>query len=74
VEKFVKEIDMKNMVKEQQEPMSGPDMVRHDDFISEHEVDSHKHHKHHFKKHAEDHKHHMDHVEALCGGGMAKRG
>jgi hypothetical protein len=63
----------RNVVEEQQEPMYGPDMVRHDEFISEHETGDHKHHKHHFKKHAEDHKHHMDHVEAMCGGGMTKR-
>jgi hypothetical protein len=63
---------MKNVVKEQQEPMSGPDMVRHDDFISQHEEGGHKHHKHEFMKHAAGHKHHMDHVEKMCKGGMAK--
>jgi hypothetical protein len=60
------------MIKETMEPMSGPDMERHDDFISEHETDTHKHHKHEFKKHAAGHKHHMDHVMAMCYGGMAK--
>ena len=60
------------MVKEPMEPMSGPDMKRHDDFISKHEEGEFKHHKNEFKKHAAGHKHHMDHVEAMCGGGMAK--
>jgi hypothetical protein len=63
---------MKNMVKEGMEPMSGPDMKRHDAFISEHETDTHKHHKHHFKKESAGHMHHMDHVEKMCGGGMSK--
>jgi hypothetical protein len=63
------------MTKESMEPMSGPDMVRHDDFISQHEDGGHKHHKHEFKKHAAGHKHHMDNVMAMCGGGMTgKRG
>jgi hypothetical protein len=63
------------MIKEKMEPESGPDMVRHDDFISMHEAGGHKHHKHHFMKHSEGgHKHHMDHVEAMCGGGyMGKK-
>lgn len=52
--------------------MSGPDMVRHDDFISNHETPDHKHHKGDFKKHSAGHKHHMDTVMAMCGGGMAK--
>ena len=60
------------MVKEKMEPMSGPNMVRHDDFISQHEVEGHKHHKNEFKKHASGHMHHMDHVQAMCGGGYAK--
>jgi hypothetical protein len=62
------------MIKERMEPESGPDMVRHDDFISMHEAGGHKHHKHEFKKHAAGHKHHMDHVMAMCGGGyMGKK-
>lgn len=60
------------LTKETQEPMSGPDMVRHDDFISQHEAGDHKHHKHEFKKHAAGHTHHMDMVEAMCYGGMTK--
>jgi hypothetical protein len=64
---------MNRMVKEQMEPMSGPDMKRHDDFISEHETDTHKHHKHEFKKHDGGHKHHMEHVVKMCGGGMYKK-
>lgn len=63
---------MKSVVKEQMEPMSGPDMKRHDEFISEHETDTHKHHKHEFKKHGADHTHHMDHVMKMCYGGMSK--
>jgi len=62
-----------NMVKERQEPMSGPDMVRHDEFIAKHETESHKHHKHDFRKHAAGHKYHMEHVQAMCGGGMAHK-
>jgi hypothetical protein len=64
---------MNRMVKEQMEPMSGPDMKRHDDFISEHETDTHKHHKQEFKKHDGGHKHHMEHVVKMCGGGMYKK-
>jgi len=62
-----------HLVKEHQEPAHGPDMVRHDEFIAEHETETHKHHKHHFKKHAEHHKHHMDHVHEMCGGGKAHK-
>ena len=32
------------MVKEAIEPIAGPDMVHHDDFISQHEEGAHKHH------------------------------
>jgi hypothetical protein len=73
VAKFVKEFEMKPMVKEQMEPMSGPDMKRHDDFISKHETGDHKHYKNVFQKQAAGHKPHMDHVMAMCGGGMAKK-
>jgi len=62
-----------HMVKEHMEPAHGHDMKRHDEFIAEHETESHKHHKHHFKKHAEHHKHHMDHVHEMCGGGKAHK-
>jgi hypothetical protein len=58
------------MTKEPMEPMSGPDMKRNDDFVSQHEAGGHKHHKHEFKKHAAGFKHHMDGVMAMCGGGM----
>jgi len=66
---------MNKLNKESMEPRSGPDMERHDAFIAEHEVEGHKHHKHHFMKHSEGgHKHHMDHVMAMCGGGyMGKK-
>jgi hypothetical protein len=60
------------MIKEKMEPMSGPDMVRHDDFISKHEEGSHKHFNKDMKQHAAGHKHHMDHVVAMCGGGYMK--
>ena len=60
------------LTKEAQEPIMGPDMVRHDAFIAKNEVDGFKHHKHEFKKHKENHHHHMDMVEAMCGGGMSK--
>lgn len=70
---FVKETNMKPMIKEKMEPRFGPDMQRHDEFISQHETETHKHHKHEFKKHAAGHKHHMDGVEAMCGGGMTKK-
>jgi len=63
---------MNKLVKEQMEPRSGPMMERHDEFISEHETDTHKHHKNEFKKHAAGHDHHMDMVERMCGGGYAK--
>jgi hypothetical protein len=59
------------VTKEGMEPMAGPNMVRHDDFVSAHESDSHKHHKHEFKKHKATHEHHMDHVAKMCGGGKA---
>jgi hypothetical protein len=62
-----------NVTKERMEPMSGPDMVRHDQFISNHETDSHKHHKHQFKAHSAGHSHHMDNVEKMCGGGKARK-
>jgi len=55
------------------EPRMGPDMERHDEFIAEHETDTHKHHKHEFKKHKATHEHHMDHVEAMCMGGKAHK-
>jgi hypothetical protein len=62
------------MMKEPMEPMSGPDMVRHDDFISKHEEGSHKHFSKDMKQHAAGHKPHMDHVMAMCGGGsMGKK-
>ena len=58
------------LTKERMEPESGPDMKHHDDFISEHETESHKHHSTHYGKHKEDHKLHRDHVKAFCKGGM----
>ena len=61
------------LTKEPMEPIAGPNMKRHDDFISQHEVNGFKHHKHEFKKHAAGHEHHMDAVARMCGGGMAKR-
>jgi len=61
------------MVKEAMEPMAGPDMKHHDDFISQHEAEGHKHHSYHYGKHKEDHKMHSDHVKAMCGGGMGKK-
>ena len=64
---------MNKMVKEKMEPMSGPDMKRHDDFISQHETDTHKHHKDMYGKHAAGHMNNMDQVAKMCGGGMAKR-
>jgi hypothetical protein len=60
------------MIKEKMEPESGPDMVRHDDFISKQEEGSHKHFSKGMKQHAAGHKPFMDHVMAMCGGGMAK--
>jgi len=63
---------MKNgMVKESMEPILGPNMVRYDAFLSEHETDTHKHQKNELKKHSAGHAHHMDHVEKMCGGGKA---
>lgn len=35
--------------------------------------DGHQHHHHHYGKHAAGHKKEHEKVEALCGGGMAKR-
>ena len=61
------------VTKESMESESGPNMVHHDDFISQHEEGDHKHHSAHYMKHtAGDHKRHRDHVMAMCGGGMAK--
>ena len=54
------------------EPMKGPDMVHHDDFISKHEDGGHVHHSDHYGKHAAGHKKHADHIKAFCGGGMMK--
>ena len=62
---------MAKIVKEKVEPIAGPDMVRHDDFISKHEAEGHVHHKHHFKKHGAGHEHEMDKVVKLCKGGKA---
>ena len=62
-----------HVTKEHMEPMAGPDMERHDEFISEHETESHKHHKHEFKKHKASHEHHMDHVEKMCHCGKAHK-
>jgi hypothetical protein len=59
------------MVKEKMEPMSGPDMKHHDDFISQHESDSHKHHSKEYGKHSAGHKMHRDNVMAMCKGGKA---
>lgn len=59
------------LVKERMEPAFGPDMERHDNFISKNETSNHKHHKNEFKKHASGHKHHMDIVESMCKGGKA---
>jgi len=64
---------MNKLVQESMEPRMGPDMERHDEFIAEHETDTHKHHKHEFKKHKATHEHHMDHVEAMCMGGKAHK-
>jgi hypothetical protein len=60
------------IIKEKMEPESGPDMVRHDDFISKHEEGNHKHFSKGMKQHAAGHKPFMDTVMAMCGGGMAK--
>ena len=38
------------LVKERMEPAFGPDMERHDDFVSKNETSDHKHHKNEFKK------------------------
>lgn len=62
---------MNKLVKEAPEPMDGPDMMRHDEFIAQHEAGGHKHHRHEFKKHAAGHTHHMDHVAAMHKGGKA---
>ena len=62
------------MVKEAIEPISGPDMVHHDDFISRHEEGAHKHHAKEFGKHAAGHPKNSDVVKGFCGGGaMGKR-
>lgn len=60
---------MAKVVKEKMEPMAGPDMVRHDDFVSQHEDGDFKHHKHTFKQHGAGHEHEMDKVVRMCGGG-----
>lgn len=64
---------MAKVVKEMQEPMAGPDVVRHDDFISQHEDAGHKHHKHTFKAHGAGHEFEMDKVAKMCGGGKVKK-
>ena len=60
---------MAKVVKEKMEPMDGPHMVRHDDFITQHSAGGHGHHKEHFKKHAAGHEHEMDKVARMCKGG-----
>jgi hypothetical protein len=60
------------MVKESMEPMSGPDMKHHDDFMMQHESEGHKHHSKMYNAHSAGHKIHAEHVKAMCGGGMAK--
>ena len=63
---------MAKVVKEGMEPMSGPHMVRHDDFVSKHSAGGHKHHKEHFKPHGAGFEHEMDKVVRMCGGGKVK--
>jgi len=57
--------------KEDIEPISGPDMVHHDDFISKYEDGGHKHHSSMYKAHAAGHTPHADHIKAMCKGGKA---
>ena len=62
------------MVKEAIEPIAGPDMVHHDDFISQHEEGTHKHHSKEYAKHAAGHPKNSDVVKGFCSGGaMGKR-
>jgi len=51
------------MVKEAIEPIAGPDMVHHDDFISQHEEGAHKHHSNEYAKHKQSHMKHSDHIK-----------
>ena len=60
------------MVKEGMEPIAGPDMVHHDDFISQHEEGAHKHHSKEYAKHAAGHPKNTDVVKGFCGGGRMK--
>jgi len=53
------------LVKEGIEPISGPDMVHHDDFISKHEDGGHKHHSKEYGKHAAGHQINHDVVKKL---------
>ena len=53
------------LVKEGIEPISGPDMVHHDDFISKYEDGGHKHHSKHYAKHAAGHPINHDVVKKL---------
>jgi hypothetical protein len=59
-----------NLTKERMEPESGPDMVNHDDFISQHESDGFKHHSKEYGKHSSGHMIHHDNVKKMCKGGM----
>jgi hypothetical protein len=59
------------MVKEAIEPIAGPDMVHHDDFISQHEQDGFKHHSDTYGKEAAGHKKHADHIKSFCKGGKS---
>ena len=62
------------IVKEAIEPIAGPDMVHHDDFISQHEEGSHKHHSNIYGKYAAGHPKNSTVVKGFCGGGaMGKR-
>ena len=54
------------------EPIAGPDMVHHDDFISQHEEGAHKHHSKEYAKHAAGHPKNTDVVKGFCGGGRMK--
>jgi len=59
------------LVKEAIEPISGPDMVHHDDFVSKNEEGPHKHHSGMYKMHAAGHKVNAEHIKAMCKGGKA---
>lgn len=54
------------LVKESMEPMGGAYMQHNDEFVSQHEVNGHKHHSKEYSKHAAGFKKNRDTVKAIA--------